>query len=145
MNREVEVLKPKVDISSIQGEYEPSAFPPCIAKLLREAEEGKNLPHMARFTLASFMISIGKKPEEIIDIFRRLPDFDEHKTMYHLRHIAGQIGSRIKYVPPSCATLRTFNLCPSGDELCLKIKHPLAYYNYKLKLMRKRGHEKASK
>ncbi|RLF06792.1 MAG: hypothetical protein DRJ60_03985 [Thermoprotei archaeon] len=147
LNKEIEAVLPKVEVTaSISiSEYNPSAFPPCILKLLEEANEGKNLPHMARFTLATFLISVGKRPEEIIDIFRKLPDFDENKTMYHLRHVAGEIGSRIRYIPPSCATLRTFNLCPSGDELCLKVKHPLTYYSHKLRLMRKMRHEKRAK
>ncbi|MHC1601194.1 MAG: hypothetical protein ACXQTB_02465 [Candidatus Nezhaarchaeales archaeon] len=145
LSKEVEAALPKIEITSSINEYNPSAFPPCILKLLEEANEGKNLPHMARFTLATFLISVGKRPDEIIDIFRKLPDFDENKTMYHLKHVAGEIGSRIKYVPPSCATLRTFNLCPSGDELCLKVKHPLTYYSYKLRLMRKGRYEKQSK
>lgn len=140
LSKEVKAILPptKIQESVALNEYNPSALPPCILKLMSEADEGKNLPHMARFTLATFLISIGKRPEEVIDIFRRLPDFDENKTLYHLRHIAGEIGSRTKYMPPSCATLRTFNLCPSSDEICLKIRHPLSYYNYKLRLLRKK-------
>jgi len=145
ISKEVEAFSPKIEITTPASEYNPSAFPPCILKLLEEANEGKNLSHMARFTLATFLISVGKRPEEIIDVFRKLPDFDENKTMYHLRHVAGEIGSRIRYTSPSCATLRTFNLCPSGDELCLKVKHPLAYYSYKLKNLRKKYYEEKSK
>ncbi|MEM0232778.1 MAG: DNA primase large subunit PriL [Candidatus Nezhaarchaeales archaeon] len=138
LNKEVQATLPKVDVSitDISGEYDPAAFPPCILRLLEDADRGKNLPHMARFTLATFLISIGKRPEELLDIFRKMPDFDENKTLYHLRHVAGEIGSRTKYIPPSCATLRTFNLC-LPDELCHKVKHPLIYYNKKLRILRR--------
>jgi DNA primase large subunit len=139
LEREFQGVLPKVDVSATYvGEYVPSAFPACILKLLEEAEQGKNLPHMARFTLATFLLSIGKTPEELLDLFRKMPDFDESKTLYHLRHIAGEIGSRKKYTPPSCATLRTFGLCVANDELCQKVKHPLTYYSKKLKSL-KRG------
>jgi DNA primase large subunit len=105
-----------------------SAYPPCIKALLEDASAGRQLPHMARFTLASFMLNVGKTVEEVVDLFRRLPDFDEKRTTYHVRHVAGEIGSRTKYTPPRCETLRTFNLCPSPDRLCQRVKHPLAYY-----------------
>jgi len=139
LNREFQDFLPKVDVSVMHiDEYEPSALPPCISKLLEDAEQGKNLPHMARFTLATFLISIGKRPEELLDVFRKVPDFDESKTLYHLRHIAGEIGPRTKYTPPSCATLRTFNLCVADDDLCQRVRHPLTYYSKKLKSL-KRG------
>ncbi len=109
------------------------AYPPCIKTLLEEAQAGKQLPHMARFTLASFMLSIGKSIEEVIEVFRRLPDFDERKTLYHVKHIAGEIGAKTRYTPPNCETLRTFNLCVAPDSLCQRIKHPLSYYKRALR------------
>jgi len=143
LDREFQGFLPKIDVSLTNiDEYEPSALPPCISKLLEDAEQGKNLPHMARFTLATFLISIGKRPEELLDVFRKMPDFDESKTLYHLRHIAGEIGSRTRYIPPSCATLRTFNLCVADDDICQRVKHPLTYYSKKLKLLKREGLER---
>jgi len=143
LDREFQGFLPKINTSvTYIDEYEPSALPPCILKLLEDAEQGKNLPHMARFTLATFLISIGKGPEELLDVFRKMPDFDESKTLYHLRHIAGEIGSRTRYTPPSCATLRTFNLCVADDDICQRVKHPLTYYNKKLKLLKREGLER---
>jgi len=138
LDKEFRAALPKVDMDTTYvNEYKPSAFPPCVSKLLEEAEQGKNLSHMARFTLATFLISIGKRPEELLNVFRKMPDFDEGKTLYHLRHIAGELGSRTRYTPPSCATLRTFGLCVANDSLCQKVKHPLTYYSKKLKLLKR--------
>ncbi|MCX8204278.1 MAG: DNA primase large subunit PriL [Candidatus Nezhaarchaeota archaeon] len=103
------------------------SYPPCIKSLISDALAGKSLPHTARFTLASFLISLGKSVDEVVDIFRNLPDFDEKRTLYHVRHIAGEAGSKTRYSPPSCESLRTFNLCSSPDDICGHIKHPLAY------------------
>jgi len=146
LDKEVQGILPKVDVhTTYVNKYEPSAFPPCISKLLEDAEKGKNLPHMARFTLATFLISIGKRPEELLEVFRKMPDFDENKTLYHLRHIAGEIGSRTRYSPPGCATLRTFSLCMADDALCQKVKHPLIYYSKKLKLLKRGELEKRAR
>lgn len=142
LNKEVREALPKGDATvALINEYNPSAFPPCILRMLDDANQGKNIPHMARFTLATFLLSIGKRPEELLEIFRKMPDFDENKTLYHLRHIAGEIGSRKKYLPPSCATLRTFNLCSSDSGVCFRVRHPLMYYNIKLKTLKSGGHE----
>jgi DNA primase large subunit len=146
LDREFKDVLPKIDVNATYvGEYVPSAFPPCISKLLEEAEQGKNLPHMARFTLATFLLSIGKRPEELLDTFRKMPDFDENKTLYHLRHIAGEIGSRKKYTAPSCATLRTFGLCVASDEFCQKVKHPLTYYAKRVKSLKREEFEKRTR
>jgi len=146
LDKEFQGVLPKVDVYTMYvDEYEPSAFPPCISRLLEEAEQGKNLPHMARFTLATFLISVGKRPEELLDIFRKMPDFDENKTLYHLKHIAGEIGSRTRYSPPSCVTLRTFGLCSADDALCQRVKHPLTYYSKKLKLLKRGELEKRAR
>ena len=127
---------PRQALDEVEGMGE-AAYPPCIKALVEDAMAGRQLPHMARFTLASFMLSIGKSIEEVVNLFRSLPDFDEKRTTYHVRHIAGEIGSRTKYTPPSCDTLRTFNLCTSPDHLCQRIRHPLTYY--KLRSLERRG------
>lgn len=131
-------LTPRPLEPSLMESSSESAYPPCIRSLLEDALAGKQLPHMARFTLASFLLSIGKSVEEVVDVFRRLPDFDEKKTAYHVRHIAGEIGSKTKYAPPSCETLRTFNLCNPIDPLCQRVKHPLSFLKIKSKSMIKR-------
>ncbi|MEM4699355.1 MAG: DNA primase large subunit PriL [Candidatus Nezhaarchaeales archaeon] len=114
-------------------------YPPCIKSLIADALVGKNLPHMARFTLASFLINLGKSVDEVVDLFRNLPDFDEKRTYYHVKHIAGEIGSKTRYVPPSCESLRTFNLCSLPDDICKYVKHPLAYF--RLRALKQRGTE----
>ncbi|MDH5266756.1 MAG: DNA primase regulatory subunit PriL, partial [Candidatus Bathyarchaeota archaeon] len=48
----------------------------------------------------------------------------------------GVRGSRTKYIPPRCDTLRTHGICHSPDEICKRIRHPLAYYRRRLKTVK---------
>jgi len=111
-----------------------SAIPPCIRSIMNGVLKGESLPHMARFTLATFLIGIGRSVEDIIKLFSSSADYDEKMTRYQVEHIAGLRGSRTKYSPPKCSTLKTFGLCVP-DDFCIsrRIRHPLNYYKLKVK------------
>ncbi len=111
------------------------AFPPCIYRLLIDAKEGKNLSHGARFALATFLLNVGLDTDEVVNVFRRMPDFKESITRYQVEHLAGLRGSKIKYSPPSCDTMKTFGLCFESvkDETCRRVKHPLTYYYLRMR------------
>ncbi|UCE29117.1 MAG: DNA primase large subunit PriL [Candidatus Bathyarchaeota archaeon] len=111
-----------------------NAFPPCIRELHGTITSGRNISHIGRFTLTSFLINIGMATEDVVNLFRSLPDFNERLTRYQVEHIAGGRGSRTKYVPPRCDTLRTHGVCPSMDDVCRKVYRPLAYYRRKLRV-----------
>jgi len=100
------------------------SFPPCMRELLKRAEEGENLPHEARFALASFLINIGWDIDKVVEVFSNVPDFDEDRTRYQVRHIAGLEGSGKKYSPPSCRKMREWGLCVDGD---CGVGSPLGY------------------
>jgi len=113
-----------------------AAFPPCIKYLYDTIASGRPAPHIGRFALTSFLINIGMTPDNVIDFFRSISDFDERMTRYQVEHIAGVRGSRTKYIPPRCDTLRTHGICPSTDEICKRVRHPLAYYRRKLRIIK---------
>uniref|UniRef100_A0A7J2TJX8 DNA primase large subunit PriL n=1 Tax=Archaeoglobus fulgidus TaxID=2234 RepID=A0A7J2TJX8_ARCFL len=106
------------------GEIDVSCFPPCMTEILSEIRKGMNVPHTARFALTSFLLSIGMGVEEIIEIFKTAPDFDEEKSRYQIEHIAGMRGRGKEYIPPSCDTMRTYQSCTSNCN----VKHPLLFY-----------------
>lgn len=108
------------------GDVQEVAFPPCMQRLLDAITSGKNLPHQGRFALTAFLHTIGLSNAEIVEIYKRAPDFDISKTTYQVDHIGGSRGT--EYTPPSCATMKTYGLCLSKDELCERIGHPLTYY-----------------
>ena len=110
-----------------------SAFPPCIVALYESVSKGRHLSHVGRFTLTSFLVSIGMPSEKVNELFKSFSDYNERLTLYQIEHIAGERGSRTRYTPPQCATLQTHGVCTNSDSLCSRVRHPLAYYKWKLK------------
>ena len=126
----------------IQSEETPkimvtAAFPPCIKELYDTIKSGHHLSHIGRFALTSFLVNVGMTVENVVDLFRSLSDFDERMTRYQVEHIAGEKGSRTKYIPPRCDTLRTHGVCVGTDDVCRRIRHPLACYRRKLRDVKK--------
>lgn len=113
------------------GEISHQYFPPCIKNLINSAKAGLNIPHVGRFTLVTFLNSIGMDTEEILKIFSSSPDFNSEKTRYQIEHITGKISATI-YSTPKCDTIRTWGLC-YPDEFCKKVSHPLYYYRRRKK------------
>lgn len=112
------------------------AFPPCIKKLYDAVFSGQPIPHLGRFTLTSFLLNVGMSADNVINLFSQLADYSSEMTRYQVEHIAGARGSRTRYRPPNCDTLRTHGFCLRGDELCRKGRHPLAYYRRKLRMLK---------
>ncbi|WGI17102.1 DNA primase large subunit PriL [Methanonatronarchaeum sp. AMET-Sl] len=107
------------------------SFPPCIKTLIKRSNKGENLSHTDRFTLVSFLINIGMNTQEVLNVFKKSPDYNEEKTKYQINHIAGR--EKTKYTPPSCKTMKTYNICQEPEGICQKVSHPLGYYRWKIK------------
>jgi len=129
--------KATIKMEELPKELVVPAFPPCIKRLYDIIASGRNVSHIGRFALTSFLTSTGMSSENVTDLFRALPDFNERLTRYQVEHIAGRRGSRTKYIPPRCDTLQTHGVCQNRDDLCIKIRHPLAYYRRKLRTTKK--------
>ncbi len=122
----------KTETEGFPKEIVQTAFPPCIDSLYRAFSSGRHLSHVGRFALTSFLINIGMTPENVIDLFKNISDFNERMTRYQVEHIAGERGSRTRYTTPKCETLKTHGVCINPEPLCQKIRHPLGYYRRKL-------------
>jgi DNA primase large subunit len=125
-----QILEGKITRIKLEAmtEVNPTAYPPCIAQLYKSLLEGKQISHMGRFALTSFLLNVGMDVKEVIDRFTTTSDFNEQLTRYQVEHIAGKRGAGTKYTSPNCETLQTHDLCVGKDELCKKVKHPLIYY-----------------
>ncbi|RLG84250.1 MAG: DNA primase [Thermoprotei archaeon] len=111
----------------IKGIIDYELFPPCMKKLVNELRSGENLSHHARFTVAAFLSRIGMDVNDILDLFKNSPDFNERIARYQVEHIAGLRGSRKQYMPYSCQTMKSLGLCPVPDNDC-GVKNPLVIY-----------------
>ena len=125
------------------GAIEESAFPPCMQALITALTSGANLTHAGRFSITTFLHTIGMDVSGIAALYARSPDFDAGKTMYQVEHITGRGGSGTEYNAPACPAMRTTGLCVHRDPLCEKIGHPLSYYKVKKKDKYRKGQPKA--
>jgi DNA primase large subunit len=66
--------------------------PPCMKAILEALKNGENLPHTARFAITTYLLWRGWDVEQIVDLFRTAPDFNEKITRYQVQHIAGRAG-----------------------------------------------------
>lgn len=81
-------------------------LPPCVSELVGRVRAGDNLTHQARFALVAHLLERGWREDQIVELFRNLPDFREKVTAYQVSHIAKR-----RYKPPSCDTMRNWGLC----------------------------------
>jgi DNA primase large subunit len=103
------------------------AFPPCMDKLYSDITSGVNIPHMARFDLATFLVNVHMPFEDIISVFAKASNYDEKITRYHVGNLAGKNGKT--YSSPACAKIREHGLCIS--RTC-NVTHPLQFYQREL-------------
>ena len=101
-------------------------LPPCIKKALEFLNKSENLPHSARFMLATYMLSLGKSIDEVVSLFQNAPDFNEKITRYQVEHLAGKKGSQTKYSVPACSKLVNENLCYATID-CKGITNPIQF------------------
>ncbi len=104
----------------------PERYPPCINVALKKLKDGENLPHSARFMLATYLLRVGLSEDEVASIFVTAPDYNERVTRYQVQQISGRKAGREGYLVPSCRKLLTEGLC-YRDESCGTITSPLQY------------------
>lgn len=109
-----------------------SDLPPCIKKALELLNNNENLPHSARFMLATYMLYIGKSVDDVVLLFQKAPDYNEKITRYQVEHLAGKKGSQTKYSVPTCSKLANENLCYATID-CKGITNPVQFGRPKFK------------
>jgi DNA primase large subunit len=100
-------------------------WPPCMEAIKTRIAEAS---HRELFTIAAFLVNKGYTVEQILSMLAERPDFNEKIARYQVEHIAGLRGSRTKYRPPSCQTMKSLGLCVEDGRLCPKwIRNPLEF------------------
>ncbi|MBI5553947.1 MAG: hypothetical protein HY917_04375 [Candidatus Diapherotrites archaeon] len=114
-------------LEGIQGTIVPSLFPDCMKELYSRLQEGRNVPHLGRFSVATFLLSIGMKSADVVALFAKTPNFNEKLTRYHVDRLAE--GPKGKVSAPSCAKLKEYGLACTD----CRFKHPISKYVHNLK------------
>ena len=115
-------------VAGVEGVKDFGLFPPCMKKIVADLRDSANVAHTARFAITTFMLGVGYTVDEILDLFRNAPDFDEEKARYQIEHIAGMRGAGKEYDVPSCSTMKTYHNCVAE----CRVKHPMEYYRRRL-------------
>ena len=120
------------ELKKIYNVYEKAktlkGLPPCIKLVMAKLESREEVTHIENFTLASYLLNIGKSIDEVLELFKNRSDYDEKIARYQIEHIAGLRGSRTRYKPPSCEKLRLLGVCIEGGRQCPRwIKNPIQY------------------
>lgn len=126
-------------------------FPPCIRVVYQKAIQGQNLSHLERLVFAFFLLNLDYTVDEILEIFKQSPDYNEDIARYQLEHAAGKRGRGVKYNVHSCAKLQSYQLCYAkdpdyGHKWCAagKVKNPMSFVKMKLWVKQKFAEEAAS-
>jgi DNA primase large subunit len=119
------------ELVKLRSSYEPVTvpasgdWPPCMEAIRARVAEAS---HKELFSLTAFLVNRGYAVEQILSMLAERPDFNEKIARYQVEHIAGLRGSRTRYRPPSCQTMRSLGLCVEDGRLCPKwIKNPLEF------------------
>lgn len=95
--------------------------PPCVKDALAVMENGENLAHSGRFLIASFYMTRGSEVEDVVQYFKKAPDFSDRVTRYQLTKVKSG-----EYKCPGCDKLNTQSLCRRTDD-CGTIINPLSF------------------
>lgn len=98
------------------GKLSNGDFPPCFDKLYNDLLSGKKLSHIGNYHLAVFLAGVGYTYDDIINIYKNAPNFDERIAGYQIKKIIEK-----KYSIGNCETLKSNDLCVAD----CKVKHPL--------------------
>ena len=101
------------------GKLSNSSFPPCFDKLYNDLLSGKKLSHIANYHLAVFLAGVGYSYDDIINVYKHAPNFDERVAGYQVKKIIEK-----KYSIGNCETLKSNDLCVKD----CKVKHPLQLF-----------------
>ncbi len=96
-----------------------SSHPPCIEAILEKIKKGNNIGHYERLALGLYFVNLKMPIDDIVELFRPLPNFKEKTTRYHLEFIKEK-----GYKMYSCSKMRELKLCVADCG----ITHPMEWH-----------------
>ncbi len=108
----------------------PGLFPPCMRALLSQIRGGESLSDHSRFSLVSFLLATGLDADEVVELCSVSAEGAEtiRAQVDRLRD-----GGTTIAAPPSCATMDEYGDCVDMDDTCETIRHPLSYYETRIR------------
>lgn len=94
-------------------------YPPCVKHAIDVLSKGENLPHSGRFMLATYLLNKGQSLEDVTQIFKNAPDYNEKITTYQVNQVS-------KYKCPNCDKIRSESLCHEIPD-CRWLVNPLQF------------------
>ncbi|MEM4976934.1 MAG: hypothetical protein QXT64_06405, partial [Desulfurococcaceae archaeon] len=102
---------PKNVKGKTKGEVVKEVLAPCMKKLLEDCRNGINLSHNARVALAAYMLNVGYSVDEVVEVFKTQPDYNERITRYQVDYIASYDGEGKPLLPYSCTKMKELGMC----------------------------------
>ncbi|GAB4309241.1 MAG: hypothetical protein Kow0069_08230 [Promethearchaeota archaeon] len=125
------------------------AFPPCVQLLFSKSAAGENLSHFERVFFAFFLLNVDYSVEQVLEVFKSSPDYNEKIARYQVEHAAGKRGSGKRYSVHSCGKLQSYGVCAAkhpeyGHPLCAsgKIRHPLQFVRFRVRDLKAGGEQR---
>src|SRR4030042_5463105 len=116
---EIEAVAPETEktptLFSTQATSREKMFPPCVRVLYQKSLQGINMTHVERLFFATFLLNIGFSLDDVLDLYRNSPDFNERLSRYQIEHAAGEKGKGTKYYAHGCPQLESYQLCYADD------------------------------
>jgi len=110
--------KIEVKIESKGIKISKTNIAPCMQRLIERLKRSENLSHQERWILVVYLCKIGVSKEEVKQLFKFAPDYNEKITNYQVEYLYKK-----QYMVPSCSTLRTYGICVQD----CRIKNPLSF------------------
>ena len=109
----------------------PERFPPCMTALVDRLRAGESLPAHSRFSVASFLATVGADGEDAVALCG-VANTEEGAALRRQVAAVRADGGPPMYAPPTCETMDAYGDCVNKDDLCAEISHPLSYYERRL-------------
>lgn len=128
------ILKENTFNLKIITKIDTNEFPPCFLQMYNKIMNGERLAHIENFSLGVFLANIGYTYDEILNVYKHLPNFDEKIASYQIKALMEK-----KYSVPNCDTIKGNGLCVAD----CKVKHPFQLFNktQKKKEVSKKGED----
>jgi len=108
----------EVKIETKDIKISKTSIAPCMQRLIDRLKKSENLSHQERWILVVYLCKLGVSKEEVKQLFKFAPDYNEKITDYQVEYLYKK-----QYMVPSCPTLRTYGICVQDCG----VKNPLSF------------------